>query len=117
MAKTMDFQSRFIKTPPPPYYTVMFTLQTTEKEKDAVGKADQQMLELAAMNPGFIGAENREDEKGFILMMTYWKDLESIKMFRENAEHRQIQDKGKAIGFQKRVMRVAQGIKEYGDEM
>lgn len=113
----LDYQRRFTKTPAPPYYTVLFTIQTTGEEKEALNKADNRMLELAAMNPGFIGSESLEDEKGFILMMTYWKDLESIKAFRENVEHRRIQEKGKGIWFKKHVIRIAHVIKEYGDEI
>lgn len=114
---TQDYQHRFTKTPLPPYYTVLFTIQTTGENKEALSRVDNRMLELAAMNPGFIGSESLEDEEGFILMMTYWKDLESIKAFTENVEHQHIQEKGKSIWFKKKVIRIAHVIKEYADEI
>ncbi len=112
-----SYQSRFVKTPSPPYYSVVFTIQTTDIDKEGFAKADERMLSLAADIPGFIGAEGIEDSSGFIIFASYWKDLQSIRQFRENAEHRKIQTKGQEVWFQKHTIRVAQVIKEYGDEM
>ncbi|PKH26663.1 antibiotic biosynthesis monooxygenase [Enterobacterales bacterium CwR94] len=112
-----DYQQRFAKTPAPPYYAVMFTIQTSGKETDALAKADARMMELASSTPGYLGAEGLEDEKGFIILMSYWKDLDAIRAFRNNEEHKIIQQLGKETWFQKHTIRIAQVIREYGDEM
>jgi heme-degrading monooxygenase HmoA len=44
----------------------------------------KRMLEIASELPGFIGAEALEDAEGFALFISYWKDLETIKKFKDN---------------------------------
>lgn len=43
------------------------------------------MVELAQIQDGFIGIESTRNEIG--ITVSYWKNLESIKKWRENSEH------------------------------
>ncbi len=50
------------------------------------------MLELARKQPGFLGVESAREQIG--ITVSYWSDLESIKKWKENAEHREAQKMG-----------------------
>ncbi|MDZ7845524.1 MAG: antibiotic biosynthesis monooxygenase family protein [Owenweeksia sp.] len=71
--------------PQPPYYAVIFISQ---KSDDLAGYTamDQRMMELAQQQPGFLGYSS-VSEKAKGIFISYWKDEESIKKWRDNAEH------------------------------
>ncbi|HXH12509.1 MAG TPA: antibiotic biosynthesis monooxygenase [Alphaproteobacteria bacterium] len=97
-------------TPQPPYYAVIFTSVRTEGDND-YGETAKQMLELASKQPGFLGFETARQEIG--ISVSYWSTLEAIKAWKENAEHRQAQNRAKDWykAFRVRVCRVE---REYG---
>ena len=64
------------KTPPTPYYAVIFTTTRTEGDNGYAAMA-QHMEELAKLQPGYLGIESAREETG--ITVSYWKDLESIK--------------------------------------
>jgi len=60
----------YAATPNPPYYAAIFSAIRT----DAVEGYDactQRMLELAALQPGFLGAEATGDQQ-FSIGVSYW---------------------------------------------
>ena len=101
-------------TPHPPYYAVIFTSVRTT---DAAGYARtaQRLLELAADQPGFLGAESARD--GIGVTVSYWRDLESIAAWRRNSEHAAAQQQGRQhwyAAYRTRICRVEQ---DYGFEI
>jgi heme-degrading monooxygenase HmoA len=77
-------------TPKPPYYAVIFT--SVRRDGDyGYGEAAKQMLELASIQPGFLGFETARQEIG--ISVSYWSTLEAIKAWKENVTHRQVQDR------------------------
>jgi heme-degrading monooxygenase HmoA len=93
-------------TPKPPYYAVIFTSVRTPGDRGYTGMAAR-MLELASQQPGFLGVEAAREEIG--ITVSYWKDLESIRKWKENAEHLQAQERGREIwyaAFKTRIARV-----------
>jgi heme-degrading monooxygenase HmoA len=78
-------------TPEPPYYAVIFTSLRTEVD-EGYGKTAERMVELAAEQDGFLGVESARERLG--ITVSYWRDLDSIRRWHANAEHRLAQQKG-----------------------
>jgi heme-degrading monooxygenase HmoA len=97
-------------TPSPPYYAVIFSSVRTDGD-DGYAEASKRMLELAARQPGFLGFETARQEIG--ISVSYWSTLEAIKAWKENVEHRQVQNRAKDWykTFRVRVCRIE---REYG---
>jgi heme-degrading monooxygenase HmoA len=92
--------------PEPPYYSVIFTNQRTDGD-DGYGKMAERMVELAEQQPGFLGVDTARDADGFGITVSYWSDLDSIKNWRNNAEHLQAQKLGREKWYQSFSLRIA----------
>jgi heme-degrading monooxygenase HmoA len=64
------------------------------------------MVELAATQAGFLGVESARDASGTGITVSYWQSLESIRAWREQAEHRVAQALGKAQWYERFALRV-----------
>ncbi|MGG3467074.1 antibiotic biosynthesis monooxygenase [Neobacillus pocheonensis] len=92
------------KIPQPPYYAVIFSSQRTEGDK-GYGKISERMIELAAQQKGFLGVESARDaELG--ITVSYWESLEAIKDWKEHAEHKVAQGRGKSEWYKNFSLRV-----------
>ena len=101
-------ESRFAKTPQPPYWAVIFSNQRCDGN---AGYADMatRMVELAAQQPGFLGVESTRDAEGFGITVSYWASEADIAAWKANAEHQVARRQGRAewyTGFELRVARV-----------
>lgn len=103
----------FAKTPPAPYYAVIFSALRTEGDH-GYGDVVLRMLELAAGVPGYLGIESARDEAGFGITVSYWASLEAMNAWRTNAEHRVAQERGKREWYQHYEIRVAKVERAYG---
>lgn len=100
-------------TPEPPYFSVIFTSLRTEGDNE-YNATSERMLELAALQPGFLGIESVRDGLG--ITVSYWSSLESIKAWRENAEHQLAQRKGYQLWYQSFKIRICKVERDYGFE-
>lgn len=101
-------QRTFSQTPEPPYYAVIFTAQRTTIDDGYDAMADR-MVELASMQPGFLGVDSVRDASGFGITVSYWTSPEAIGAWRRHAEHRIAQETGRRqwyAHFETRVARV-----------
>jgi heme-degrading monooxygenase HmoA len=98
------------QTPPPPYYAVIFTSTRTEGD-DGYGAMAERMVALAAQQPGFLGAESARNEVG--ITVSYWKDLESIRAWKANAEHLEAQRQGRDKWYGAYTTRIAKVERDY----
>lgn len=101
------------RTPEPPYYAVIFTSIRTN-EDNGYSEAAKRMAELAAEQPGFLGVESARNEIG--ITVSYWDDLESIRNWKNNAEHLLVQQKGKDSFYKLYKTRVCKVERDYGFE-
>ena len=101
------------KTPPPPYYAVIFTSTRTMGDNGYSEMADK-MLELAAKQDGFLGVESARENIG--ITVSYWRDLDSIKNWKENTEHAIARKKGRTDWYQFFKVRIAKVEKDYKSE-
>ena len=101
-------------TPTPPYYAVIFTSQHRGVEREAYGQMSDRMVALAESQPGFLGLESARSPEGLGITVSYWKDLESIAAWKENAEHKLAQQHGRRTWYAEYQMRIALVEKDYG---
>ena len=99
------------KTPEPLYYAVIFTSHRTEGD-NGYGEMAEKMVELAAKQPGFLGVESARESVG--ITVSYWKDLESIKMWKQNAKHMMAQKRGKEVWYKEFKTRICKVESDYG---
>jgi heme-degrading monooxygenase HmoA len=99
------------ETPKPPYYAVIFTSVRTEGDNGYAEMADR-MVELAQQQDGFLGIESARNEIG--ISVSYWRDLESIRKWKENADHSVAREKGRAEWYKSFKTRVAKVERDYG---
>ena len=85
----------FSRLPEPPYYAVVFSSRRTPGDQGYEAMAER-MVELAAQQPGFLGAESARDAEGFGITVSYWATEEAIASWRRHAEHRAAQEQGRA---------------------
>jgi heme-degrading monooxygenase HmoA len=100
-------------TPKPPYYAVIFSSTRTQGDQGYADMADL-MVELAAQQEGFLGLESARNELG--ITVSYWKDLDSIKKWREHTEHTVARNKGRSDWYQRFKTRIAKVERDYGFE-
>ncbi len=100
-------------TPKPPYYAVIFTSTRTEGDNNYSEMADK-MVELAKLQDGFLGIEFARSEIG--ITVSYWRDLESIKKWKENADHSIAREKGRKEWYTAFKTRIAKVERDYGFE-
>ncbi|MBL7805576.1 MAG: antibiotic biosynthesis monooxygenase [Saprospiraceae bacterium] len=100
-------------TPAPPYYAVIFTSIRTEVDKGYEEMANR-MVELAALQPGFLGIESARDSLG--ISVSYWDSLENIRQWKLVAEHRLAQELGRADWYSAYKTRICLVERDYGFE-
>jgi len=105
--------SGFAKLPEPPYYSVIFSSQRTAGESGYDQMADR-MVELASVQPGYLGVESARAADGFGITVSYWSSLEAIAAWRAHAEHQIAQEKGKALWYAHYELRIARVERAYG---
>ena len=98
------------KTPEPPYYAVIFTSTQTADTKGYSAMAEQ-MVTLAKQQPGYLGVESARQEVG--ITVSYWQDVESIKRWKNQAEHLVAQATGKSRWYENYTTRIALVERDY----
>ena len=100
------------QTPRPPYYAVIFTNIRSEEDSENYAHMAQKMVELAQIQPGFLGVESTRNQLG--ITISYWKDLDSIKKWKANIDHLEAQDKGRSTWYTSYKTRIAKVERDYG---
>jgi heme-degrading monooxygenase HmoA len=98
------------KTPQPPYYAVIFTSELSETT-DGYEDAAARMLELAVDQEGFLGIESAREKIG--ITVSYWRDLDSIRKWKMNSEHRLVQEKGRTDWYKSYKTRICLVERDY----
>ena len=93
-------------TPKPPYYCVTFTSFLKPDDVESYYQTAAKMLELASVQPGFLGYETARGENGLGITISYWQDLESIKNWKQHPEHVTIQQRGLKDWYQQYRTRI-----------
>src|SRR5258707_986102 len=94
------------QTPPVPYYAVIFTSIRAATGAGGYEATADRMLELAAGQPGFLGAESVRDGAGVGITVSYWSSLDAIGHWKQNAEHRVAQELGRTTWYSEYRLRI-----------
>ena len=94
------------RTPPPPYFAVIFTSLRTPADSAGYERAAERMLELARQQPGFLGVESARGEEGLGITVSYWTSEAAIAAWRDEAEHRLAQQAGRERWYSAFALRV-----------
>ncbi len=105
------FPVEIANTPRPPYYAVIFTTLRTPGDEGYAATA-RRMEELARKQPGYLGIESVRETLG--ITVSYWADLESIRRWKEHAEHTMAREQGRARWYAKYKLRVCRVESDYG---
>jgi heme-degrading monooxygenase HmoA len=98
------------KTPSPPYYAVIFSSIRTSGN-NGYSEMSQKMIDLALEQDGFLGVESARETLG--ITVSYWRDLDSIKQWRENTDHVIARRKGRTDWYQAFKTRIAKVERDY----
>jgi len=101
------------KTPHPPYYAVIFSSLRTEGD-NGYSEMSEKMVALASKQDGFLGMETARADIG--ITVSYWRDLDSIKKWRENTDHSVARRKGRSDWYKCFKVRIAKVERDYGFE-
>lgn len=96
-----------------PYYAVIFTSVLTQTN-DVYSEMAEEMESLAQNQEGYLGMESARNEIG--ITVSYWKNLESIKNWKQNLDHLEAQRKGRASWYKSYTVRIALVEREYSFE-
>ncbi len=93
-----------------PYYAVIFTSTHTNNIKGYSEMAGQ-METLAKKQDGFIGVDSARNKVG--ITVSYWKNLEAIKSWKQQSEHLLAQQKGRNEWYNWYHVRICKVEREY----
>ena len=95
---------------------VIFQAQPRPGQTDAYLNAAAHLRPMLAEIDGFISIGRFESltQPGKILSLSYWRDEEAVRQWRNVEAHRRIQAAGRESIFADYRLRVAQVIRDYG---
>jgi len=74
------------------------------------------MVELGAMQDGFLGIESARGADGLGITVSYWRDEAAIVAWKRNAEHQRAQAGGKSAWYAEYHVRIAKVERAYGTD-
>lgn len=98
------------KTPVPPYYAVIFTSIRTSGE-NGYSDMSEAMVKTVQQQPGFLGFETARNETG--ITVSYWKDEESIRKWRDHEAHKIARQKGRSTWYSAYKVRICIVDRDY----
>lgn len=93
-----------------PYYAVIFTSKRTEGD-NGYAEMSQLMDSLAKKQKGFIGVDSARNDIG--ITVSYWKNLEAIKNWKQQTDHLMAQKKGRTDWYSWYNVRICKVEREY----
>lgn len=109
----MSTSTTLARTPEPPYYAVIFTSRRTEGDRGYAAMADR-MVELGSKQDGFLGIETARGTDGVGITVSYWRDEQSIRAWKQQTDHQGAQRAGQAAWYAEYQVRIAKVERAYG---
>jgi heme-degrading monooxygenase HmoA len=97
--------------PEAPYYAVIFTSVRTQVQ-EGYAKMAEDMMQLAAQQPGYMGVEHARDQQVGITV-SYWASLEAISAWKNETDHLLAQALGKSTWYSQYRVRICKVEREY----
>lgn len=107
-----------MKTPgiQPTYYAVIFSSRLSSENDSDYQLTDRHMQELASKQPGYLGVDSVRDVDGNGISVSYWKDLQAIKRWKQQVDHLAAQVSGKSKWYRSYNVKISRVEKSYGYE-
>ncbi|MFT4524055.1 MAG: heme-degrading monooxygenase HmoA [Bacteroidia bacterium] len=102
-----------VKTPKPPYNTVVFPSIRTDVE-EGYSELNDELWEDVQKLDGFIGSESNRGENGFGATGLYFQDMETIREWSKYQKHLGAKKLGKEKWYSDYRVRIANVEMEYG---
>ena len=93
---------------PKPYFAVIFTAQRSLSGDDIYEITSDRMMHLAQKQPGFLGVESVRGDDGLGITVSYLRDRDSIRNWRNNSEHLVAQEMGRREFYEWYRVRIAE---------
>ena len=93
-----------------PHYAVIFTSKRTEGD-NGYAEMSQLMDSLAKKQKGFIGVDSARNDIG--ITVSYWKNLEAIKNWKQQTDHLMAQKKGRTDWYSWYNVKICKVEREY----
>lgn len=93
-----------------PYYAVIFTSKINNHSEGYVEMADY-MIQLSKTQKGFLGVDSVHENIG--ITVSYWENLDAIKLWKANFEHQKAQQKGKKQWYNWYNVKICKVEREY----
>ena len=93
-----------------PYYAVIFTSKRTEGV-NGYAEMSQLMDSLVKKQKGFIGVDSARNDIG--ITVSYWKNLEAIKNWKQQTDHLMAQKKGRTDWYSWYNVKICKVEREY----
>ncbi|MFJ5546991.1 antibiotic biosynthesis monooxygenase family protein [Streptomyces sp. NPDC093225] len=97
----------------PPYLMTVFTSVRTENP-DGYGETSVRMNELVKDIPGYLGHENAHTPGGLSITVAYFRDEESLRVWRTNMEHQEAQKRGRTDWYESYTLHVGRVERSHG---
>jgi len=98
-------------TPEPPYYAVIFASTMTGDDLVGYSATADRIVTLARQQDGFLAVDAAREDIG--ITVSYWRDLGAIKAWKQQMEHMQAQELGRATWYAGYSVRIAKVEREY----
>ena len=102
------------KTPPPPYWAVIFTAVFSGEDGANYETMGGRMVELAHQQPSFLGYETAQADGNAEITICYWDTEANLRAWKQNAEHLEAQQKGRDIWYSGYSIRIVKVERAYG---
>ncbi|MFD6885976.1 antibiotic biosynthesis monooxygenase family protein [Streptomyces sp. 5.8] len=97
----------------PPYVISVFTSVRTPEDSGYPETLDR-MTELVSGNPGFLGYESARTPGGLGITVAYFRDHESLALWRQEMEHQAAMKQGRADWYESYTLHIATVERSHG---
>ena len=91
---------------------ILFRSRLTAAAGADYAAMDERMFARASAAPGFVSVKSFRSDDGERLTIVWWKDAESLALWRNDPEHRVAQETGRARWYEYYDMEVAEVVRE-----
>lgn len=99
--------------PEPPYYAVTFIAVRSTVDGDGYAIASTEMEALVQEQPGYLGLDTVTGPDGMTISVAYFRDEESIKMWRDQPDHAKTRELGRERWFDAYAVHVGRIERSY----
>lgn len=102
------------KTPPPPYWAVIFSAVQSGEDAHAYEGMAERMVKLAHDQAGFLGYESAQAAGNAEITICYWDTEENLRAWKQNSEHLEAQRMGRDVWYSAYHIRIVRVERAYG---